>query len=222
MVRKGYVSLLLLPLLWTERNCHCLLYSKAKTGGKIEKSLDAISPVGIVCGVQEKTWIDTTMMNLWYRKVWKPYVSNANSESALLLDDYVCHKTDKLGRQLSDVNTTRIIKPPNFLSCVQSYDVGINKFMKDRLKKIATNWRRTQHALLIPGGLIPTPKRKDILEWLKKIWDEFSTEIVQNSFIGSGYVYENNVHYSGATVRPRYKPHPTFVLPRYLSMSCIS
>ena len=46
---------------------------------------------------------------------------------------------------------------------------------------------------------MPTPKREDVLLWLKQIWDEFPSEIVRKSFTGSGCVYEEGVDYSGET-----------------------
>ena len=46
---------------------------------------------------------------------------------------------------------------------------------------------------------MPCPKRKEILQWLEVIWEEFPIEIVKNSFTGSGYVYEDGVDYSGET-----------------------
>ncbi len=58
------------------------------------------------------------------------------AESALLLDDYVCQKSDTLRELLEAVKTTRIMTPPNFTSCVQPCDVRINKSLKDRLKKL--------------------------------------------------------------------------------------
>ena len=41
------------------------------------------------------------------------------------------------------------------------------------------------------------PERKDVLLWLKKIWEEFPVEIVKNSFTGSGYYFEDGIDYSG-------------------------
>ena len=37
---------------------------------------------------------------------------------------------------------------------------------------------------------LPSPKRKDVLNWLKEIWDMFPVEIVKDSFTGSGYDFE--------------------------------
>ena len=67
------------------------------------------------------------------------------------------------------------------------------------MKKCASNWRKEKHRLLTPGSKLPTPTRIGVLNWLKKIWKEFPTQIVQNSFTGSGYFYEDGIDYSGET-----------------------
>ena len=108
--------------------------------------------------------MDASVMKLWYKKLWKPYVCDVEGESALLLDDYVCHKGESLNTSLQESKTMRIMIIPNFTSVVQPCDVGINKPLKDRLKKIANSWRQAQHAKLTPGDRLPTTKRSDILE----------------------------------------------------------
>lgn len=45
---------------------------------------------------------------------------------------------------------------------------------------------------------MPTPKRSDVLAWLKKIWDDFLRNCVQ-FFRGSGCVFEVGIDYSGDT-----------------------
>ena len=89
--------------------------------------------------------------------------------------------------------------PPHYTGILQPCDVGINKPLKDRVKKNGSNWRSGKHASLEPGQLMLTLTRKEILCWLKEIWEQFPLEMVQNSFTGSGYFFENTVDYSGDT-----------------------
>ena len=56
------------------------------------------------------------------------------------------------------------------------YD-GINKSLKDRLKKMVSDWRRQIHASLSPDEVLSNIMRKDILECLDEIW-EFPVETV--------------------------------------------
>ncbi len=48
-------------------------------------------------------------------------------------------KCDKLGELLEEVKTNRIMIPPHFTSCVLPCDVGINKYLKDRLENAMSN-----------------------------------------------------------------------------------
>ena len=46
---------------------------------------------------------------------------------------------------------------------------------------------------------MPAAKQLDILNWLKQIWIEFPIEIVQNSFKGCKYVFEDELEYNKVT-----------------------
>ena len=43
----------------------------------------------------------------------------------------------------------------------------------------------------------PLFSNHEIVCWLKEIWEQFPLEVVKNSFTGSGYFFEDTVHYSG-------------------------
>ena len=138
-------------------------------------------------------------MSIWYDQVYRPYVAQFDGEAALLLDDFVCHKSHELKDAMETDNTMRFMIPPGYTCVLQPCDVGINKPLKDRLKHIASSWRRERWRTLPDGARMPTPSRSTVLQLLKKIWDEFPAEIVQNSFRRSGYVFEEGVDQSGAT-----------------------
>ncbi len=86
--------------------------------------------------------------------------------------------------------------PSHYTGLWQPCDVGINKSLKKRLKKCASKWRRNKRSTLNSGEKLPAPGRIDILMLLKQIWEEFPVEVVQNSFKGCGYVFEDEVDYS--------------------------
>ena len=58
---------------------------------------------------------------------------------------------------------------------------------------------KKRHALVTSGGKLPTIKKPDVLNWLKKIWNEFPNQIAWNSFTASSYFYEGGIDYSGET-----------------------
>ena len=46
---------------------------------------------------------------------------------------------------------------------------------------------------------MPSPSRKDMVGYLKHIWDEFPIEIFKNSLTRSGSFFEDTADYSGDT-----------------------
>ena len=62
----------------------------------IEKKLPAILSRGIVGCVQRKAWIDERSMNIWYSKIYRLHIGDGSSESGILIDNFVCHKSDTL------------------------------------------------------------------------------------------------------------------------------
>ncbi len=113
----------------------------------------------------------------------------------LLLDDLTCHKQDVLLDKVKQSNTIILIIPPGYTSVLQPCDVGINKPLKTRLHTAVNWWRFQVYESIGPSDKVPSPGRKDIRDWLKTIWDELPTHIVENSFRGSGYVYDENFDY---------------------------
>ena len=168
-------------------------------GGRIDKSLADILLRGASGCVQRKGWMDNRTMAIWYYSVFKPNIAGNNGRSGLLLDDFKFHRTAEFFETMRAGNAHPYMIPPHYTGILQPCDVGINKPLKEGLKKKVSNWRSEKHASLEPGQLIPTPTRKEILCWLKEIWEQFPLEIVKNSFSGSGYFFEDTVDYSGGT-----------------------
>ncbi len=86
----------------------------------------------------------------------------------LLLDDFKCHKQPEFVSKLAEYNTVSPLVPPHYTSILEPCDVGINKPLKDRLKKLANDWRAAKYATLYPGEKLPCPGRGEILGWLKQ------------------------------------------------------
>ena len=74
-------------------------------------------------------------------KILKPYVATCGKESYLLLDDFMFHKQVQFQERHKECRTLPVMIPPHFTSVLQLCDVGINKPLKDRLKRLATTWR---------------------------------------------------------------------------------
>ena len=76
-------------------------------------------------------------MRIWYDKAYKPYIGTVSSTSGLLLDDFVCHNSGELTQRLNSDNYLLYVIPPIYTGLLQPCDVGINKSLKDRMKKAA-------------------------------------------------------------------------------------
>ena len=100
---------------------------------------------------------------------------------------------------MNEENTLLFTISPHYTSVLQPHCVGINKSLEDLLKEAAFDWRWERFDNLHRTNKLPATKRKDVLNWLKNIWEAFSPSIVQNSFTGSGYYYEDNFDYNGDT-----------------------
>ena len=70
-------------------------------------------------------------------------------------------------------NAHRYMIPPHYTGILQTCNVGINKPLKDRLKKKVSNWRSEKFSSLRPGELLPSPSRKQFISWLQDIWEFF-------------------------------------------------
>ena len=122
-----------------------------------------------------------------------------SGESALLLEDFVCHKRTGLKEAIEADGGMRIMIPPGDTYILQPCDVGINKPLKNRLKARAAKWRLETIAKPEPSRSMSTPIHKDVRIRLKQMWDEFTSEIVHSSFRGSGYVYVDEMYHIGET-----------------------
>ncbi len=172
---------------------------KGQPNGSIARSLPSILPDGIYGCVQEKGWCDERAMNIWYTNIWKQHIAGHNGESGLILDDYQVHKTDSLLQRMTSDLTTRYLIPGGYTAVLQPCDVGVNKPLKQRLKQCTADWRREKFGGLSVSQKLPSPKREDVVLWLQNLWTNFETEIVQNSFRGSGYFFEDGVDYGMET-----------------------
>ncbi len=70
---------------------------------------------------------------------------------------------------MDDNNAILYMIPLYYTGFLQPFDVGINKSLKDRFKKVASDWRRDQYTLLEPGKKLPSSEKKDIFVWVKNL-----------------------------------------------------
>ena len=90
---------------------------------------------GMVVCVQEKGWMDKTLMIRYIREIWAPHTHKTHS--LLVLDSYKVHAADSMEKEFKAKNTTFAIIPGVCTSKIQPPDVSINCPFKDSLR---TSW----------------------------------------------------------------------------------
>ncbi len=127
-------------------------------------------------------------MELWKETVWKPYIQGTN-KSALLLDQIhpsFIDAVDSLGTQVIQI-------PGGFTFISQSCDVGIIKSFKTRLVELCQEWKVAEYTRKGETGKVPVPGSIQMLQWLDKIWREFPSDIILNSFKKCGFTDELDI-----------------------------
>ena len=112
-------------------------------------------------------------MAIWYDKVYKQYFAGDDGHSELVLDDLKFHRSSELMDVMLADNAHRYMIPPHYTTILQPCDIGINKPLKDRLKKKVSNRSSEKFSSLRPDQLLPSPTRKQIFSWLQDKWKEF-------------------------------------------------
>ena len=65
----------------------------------------------IAC-VKAKGWTVNYTIELWYSKVYRPYISALNGPSRLLLDAFECHEDDTYKKLKNEDNAIRFMIAP--------------------------------------------------------------------------------------------------------------
>jgi transposase-like protein len=131
-------------------------------------------------GVQERAWMDESLMLEWIEKVWKPLAKLNNKVKYMILDECRSHLTAAVRKAFADCNTEVDLIPGGYTSKLQPLDVGINKPFKGYVSDDFTDW------LIVNRNRKPT--RQDVSMWILNGWNRVSEQIVLNSFRGLGYI----------------------------------
>ena len=130
--------------------------------------------------------MDNRVMCIWKEEVWYPYIQGS-SKSALLLDAMESHIHSNFIDTVYEKGTKVIQIPRGFTPVCHPRDEGIMKPFKMQLAEMCQSRKISKYSNMGGIGKIPTPVRTDILNWLNKIWNEFSAETIKNSFRKCGF-----------------------------------
>ncbi len=67
---------------------------QGRPDGSIEESPPVLLPDGVDGCVLKEGWMDNRTNKIWYNTVQKYYCEAYDGESALLLDDFICHEDE--------------------------------------------------------------------------------------------------------------------------------
>ena len=177
-----------------------LIFKEAN--GKLPKKLKNVyDERRFVLKANAKGWMNSNLLKQWVDEVWKP---NINKEQSYLLiwDSFSAHKDEDIIKYLlEELDTEVAVIPGGCTSVLQPLDVGINKPVKDRLRKAFQEWSverlvNSTGILFIcfiyilektetKSGYIRGPERSDLIKWVGDAWRDISEEIIINAFMKS-------------------------------------
>ena len=86
---------------------------------------------GFFIRVQEKAWMDESLLLEWIELVWEPATE---SQRAYWIRSMHMHLTPAVKRKLKDINTVPVVIPGGCTSKVQPLDVSLNKTFKSCIR----------------------------------------------------------------------------------------
>jgi hypothetical protein len=103
-----------------------LFVFKAKPGGRVEREFNSY-PDGAFYIVQDKAWMDESIMLIWIEKVLKPYCETKplGVRPMLILDSYRCHMMASIVNKIEDLGIQVEYIPGGCTPVCQPVDVGI-------------------------------------------------------------------------------------------------
>ena len=102
---------------------------------KGKRELKDIRSKGCVVRVQEKAWVDESLMLDWTKNCFR--TRTKRQPSLLVMDSFRCHFTDKVKKEVRKAGGTTAIIPGGCTPVLQPLDVSINKPFKAAVK---TQW----------------------------------------------------------------------------------
>ena len=91
-------------------------------------------------GVQEKAWMNESMILDWVKRVWKPFTESKGGLTLLIIDQFLVHMMSTVKKAIEDCGTLLEFVPKGYTSCLQVCDIGLNKPFKDYMRMAVNEW----------------------------------------------------------------------------------
>ena len=140
-------------------------------------------PSGVIVWFQENAWMDANLM-IKYIDYFNSNRSRA--PTMLVYDSFRGHLEESVKKKFHDSNIDLAVISGGLTSICQPLDVAINKPFKDNLRKEWHLWMANGGAGKTAAGNLRRAKYSDVCNWVKRSWENISSEIIINSFVNCG------------------------------------
>ena len=144
-------------------------------------------PCELLVMVQEKGWVDESILMEWLEKVWfRRPGALLNPDSLLVWDMFRVHLLDSVKRKLQDKKTRQAVIPGGTTSILQPLDVCLNKPFKSNMRELWNDWMLNGEKTLTKAGNLKRPDLGTVCSWVVKAWDKIPADMVIRSFLKCG------------------------------------
>ena len=97
----------------------------------------------------------------------------------LILDAFYSHATEKIKKQVAEMNTDLVIIPGGMTSQLQVLDVVINKPFRVYLGEEYSHWLINGNHALPSTGKLKKPSIQLLAQWITTAWGRISIESIK-------------------------------------------
>ena len=128
-------------------------------------------------------------------RVLIPYKLKHNFDKLyFIFDSAKCHTTPKVLNHLENNNIEAIIVPPRFTNLIQPADVIWFSLLKGAYHELWQKWFISNEHSYTKHNNMRSPGYVNCINWCVKLWDEFSSNLLKESFDYTGVCSRNNLH----------------------------
>jgi len=109
--------------------------------------------------------------------------NRSRTPTMLVYDSFRGYLEESVKDKFYDSNIDLAVIPGGLTSICQPLDVAINKLFKDNLRKEWHLWIANSDAGKTAAGNLRRAKYSDVCNWIKRLWENISSETIINSFV---------------------------------------
>jgi hypothetical protein len=156
----------------------CIIF-KGESQGRIARYEFSTYVQGLLYLCRNKAWMDERCMLEWVKKILMPYVETAPYDTIpiIVLDSYRCHMMGSVVCAIESLGCEVQIIPGGCACVAQPVDVGYNKPLKCRVKRLFNLWMQDE---AVDEDVIPEPTRKMVADCVVMGSKEMTRTIIWN------------------------------------------